>query len=157
MSDVHDHIDFKASTKMTRWDECLFRIIAVRKFMRHLAEKFPETEIKLMDDKFIYPALGDAHEGEFNIRGTFNAEAKDNKTNGTLLYLIITIFLNHMHCNIDSEQYVLVPTPEAMAFNLHHFKSLVDNPKFSTIVTNITVDGLDEMKKTSKEARDATR
>jgi len=136
MSDVHDHIDFKASTKMTRWDECLFRIIAVRKFMRHLAEKFPETEIKLVDDKFIYPALGDAHEGEFNIRGTFNAEAKDNKTN---------------------EQYVLVPTPEAMAFNLHHFKSLVDNPKFSTIVTNITVDGLDEMKKTSKEARDTTR
>ena len=55
------------------------------------------------------------------------------------------------------EQYVLVPTPEAMAFNLHHFKSLVDNPKFSTIVTNITVDGLDEMKKTSKEARDTTR
>ena len=82
MSDVHDHIDFKASTKMTRWDECLFRIIAIRKFMRHLAEKFPETEIKLLDDKFIFPTLGDAHEGEFNIRGTFNAEAKDNKTNG---------------------------------------------------------------------------
>jgi len=88
---------------MTRWDECLFRIIAIRKFMRHLAEKFPETEIKLVDDRFIFPTLGDAHEGEFNIRGTFNAEAKDNKTN---------------------EQYVLVPTPEAMAFNLHHFKSL---------------------------------
>lgn len=63
----------------------------------------------------------------------------------------------HMSCINHSEQYVLVPTPEAMAFNLHHFKSLVDNPKFSTIVTNITVDGLDEMKKTSKEARDATR
>ena len=85
MSDVHDHIDFKASTKMTRWDECLFRIIAVRKFMRHLVEKFPETEVKLVGDKFIYPALGDAHEGEFNIRGTFNAEAKDNKTNGTYI------------------------------------------------------------------------
>ena len=70
------------------------------------------------------------------------------KTHPTLGHLILKKYL---------EQYVLVPTPEAMAFNLHHFKSLVDNPKFSTIVTNITVDGLDEMKKTSKEARDTTR
>ena len=67
------------------------------------------------------------------------------------------LYLGHLILKKYLEQYVLVPTPEAMAFNLHHFKSLVDNPKFSTIVTNITVDGLDEMKKTSKEARDTTR
>ena len=67
------------------------------------------------------------------------------------------LYLGHLILISYLEQYVLVPTPEAMAFNLHHFKSLVDNPKFSTIVTNITVDGLDEMKKTSKEARDTTR
>ena len=54
---------------------------------------------------------------------------------------------------------MLLPTPEALAYNLEDFKRFVesDTKNFSTIVTNITVDGLDEMKATSKEARDATR
>ena len=57
----------------------------------------------------------------------------------------------------NSEQFVLLPTPEALALNLENFKLLAEKETFSTIVTNITVEGLDQMKKLSKDARDATR
>ena len=51
----------------------------------------------------------------------------------------------------------MVPTPEALANNLQEIKLIVADTKIKTIVTNITIDGLDQMKKDSREARDATR
>lgn len=51
----------------------------------------------------------------------------------------------------------MVPTPEALANNLAEMKLIVADAKLKTIVTNITIDGLDQMKKESREARDATR
>ena len=39
---------------------------------------------------------------------------------------------------------------------MSEMKMIVEDPKLKTIVTNITIDGLDQMKKESKEARDVT-
>ena len=50
-----------------------------------------------------------------------------------------------------------MPTPEALANHLEAFKTISERGDCSIIVTNITVDGLDEMKTQSKEARDTTR
>ena len=52
---------------------------------------------------------------------------------------------------------IVVPTPEALANNLLEMKAIVSNSKLKTIVTNVTIDGLDQMKKESKPAREATR
>ena len=55
-----------------------------------------------------------------------------------------------------SEQ-IVIPTPEALSNYMSEMKMIVEDPKLKTIVTNITIDGLDQMKKESKEARDVTR
>jgi len=137
MSEVHDHIDFgKASVKMSRWDENLFRLIHIHKFMKHLTENFEGTEVRYENDIFVSPKISTMEDDEFNIRGTFKTENEEEKIH---------------------EQFVLLPTPEALALNLENFKLLAEKETFSTIVTNITVEGLDQMKKLSKDARDATR
>ena len=133
MGDVHDHIDFKTSSSLCRWDENLLRLICVRKFLKNLAEKFPATEIKFEDGKFNAPSVEGLADDEFNIRGTFDTETEEKK------------------------QTVVVPTPDALAGNLESFKKISESGNCSIIVTNITVDGLDEMKTSSKEARDTTR
>ena len=52
---------------------------------------------------------------------------------------------------------IVVPTPEALANNLENMKLIVEDQIIKTIITNITFDGLDQMKKESRGARDVTR
>ena len=79
MGDVHDHIDFKATPPLTRWDENLLRLTSIRKFMKNLVDKFPQIDIKLLDGKFIAPSIDSLADDEFNIRGTFDEEQKSEQ------------------------------------------------------------------------------
>jgi len=99
------------------------------------------------------PNIASVEDDEFNIRGTFKNENEEEKSNRNSfpLHSLSHLLIKH------SEQFVLLPTPEALAMNLENFKKFAENDVLSTIVTNITVEGLDQMKKISKEARDATR
>lgn len=137
MTDCHDHVDFKANPALTRWEENLLRLGLLRKFLRNISEKHPDTEISIVGNAFAARDIETLKDDEFNIRGTFEDE---NRTqNGELSEIIV------------------VPTPEALANNLAEMKLIVADAKLKTIVTNITIDGLDQMKKESREARDATR
>jgi len=135
MGDVHDHIDFKEPPRFTRWDANLLRLMCVRKFMKHLAATYPQLGITLEADgvKFLAPSIETLDDDEFNIRGTFDTDEQ------------------------KQELVVVVPTPDALANHLESFKKISERGDCSIIVTNITVDGLDEMKSTRKEARDTTR
>jgi hypothetical protein len=44
-----------------------------------------------------------------------------------------------------------------LANNLENMKLIVEDQNIKTIITNITFDGLDQMKKESRGARDVTR
>lgn len=74
--------------------------------------------------------------------------------NQMVKHRFIFIFDNHNFFRLEQ---IVVPTPEALANNLQEIKLIVADTKIKTIVTNITIDGLDQMKKDSREARDATR
>ena len=45
MTDCHDHVDFKANPALTRWEENLLRLGLLRKFLRNISEKHPDTEV----------------------------------------------------------------------------------------------------------------
>ena len=45
MADCHDHVDFKANPSLNKWEENLLRLGLLRKFLRNISEKHPETEV----------------------------------------------------------------------------------------------------------------
>ena len=91
MGDVHDHIDFKATPPLTRWDENLLRLTSIRKFMKNLVDKFPQIDIKLLDGKFIAPSIESLADDEFNIRGTFDEEQKSEQEKVGLYFFLKTL------------------------------------------------------------------
>lgn len=135
MADCHDHVDYKANPNLTKWEENLLRLGLLRKFLRNIGEKHPTTEITMDGELFIGKDIQSLEDDEFNIRGTF----EDEKQNG------------------DNNENIVVPTPEALANNLENMKLIVEDQNIKTIITNITFDGLDQMKKESRGARDVTR
>ena len=119
--------------------------------------------MSIVGDEFVARDIQTIRDDEFNIRGTFEDEnrAQNGESNGMMpffnhFFVKFWCFLGIFFVNFFLEQ-IVVPTPDALAHNLHEIKLIVADTKIKTIVTNITIDGLDQMKKDSKEAREATR
>merc|ERR1712176_509591 len=121
----------------SKWEENILRLSLIRKFVLNISEKFPKSEIKTNGDELVARYIYSIEDDEFNIRGTFEDESRLQ--------------------NGETNEQIVIPTPEALSNYMTEMKMIVEDPKLKTIVTNITIDGLDQMKKESKEAREATR
>jgi hypothetical protein len=129
MSDCHEHVDFKTNPRLSQWEENLLRFCSIRKLLKSCADKYQTTGITHEGDRFAGKEVKDVDD-EFNIKGTFygDNEGSDQKMSGTYV----------------------IPTPAALCSSIEGVKKINDSENNHMIITNMTIDGLDLMKKDSK-------
>ena len=129
MSDCHEHVDFKRNPKMSQWEENMLRFCSIRKLLKSCADKYPSTGITCEGDRFVGKDVKEVDD-EFNIKGTFygDTEGADQKVAGTYV----------------------IPTPAALCSSIECVKRINACENNHMIITNMTIDGLDLMKKDSK-------